>query len=453
MIKLLAATILGLSILGGGATAVPVQQTDAENRNDILIQTKTEKLTNIQWHNKKCPLSNDENSLNLFDEYSIDIDEAKRASDIYIQEEYIPFEEIIPIEYVDTYSDISLMNIGTSQEQEFIHNEGYIKFVTKAYALGYFDGKIVYHVEVTSKQEVKGFLINKQDNLIIRHGNNSVTLNHPNYPAKGERVNHREPLEPHFSSAGGGVYYTFRPGAPTTVTGDYYMVATDTTEVQPVYVHNRDWFLNSLSISVGPIGAGIKVDKGLHDIMEGTVMSLKGYSGRIEQNYYTVAPADWGFEGRYYFANEGLKYTTKTFDSFTISTERLRCGYIEEQFINLSPNRVNASDAYLELTFNEPVYEMDTYLAFWSATEGLYASDGDYAYIQYLDAEGNWKTYTDLLASDLPTSRTTPKYFECDFIDGAYGIKFVAHKNAPLTERNKGRICIGETKFTTYNMI
>ena len=46
----------------------------------------------------------------------------------------------------------------------------------------------------------------------------------------------------------------------TIVTGDYYIAPTDITEIQPVYVHNHNWFIDSLSISLGPIGVGISID-------------------------------------------------------------------------------------------------------------------------------------------------------------------------------------------------
>ena len=86
MIKLLATTILSLSILGGGATSIPIQQTKNETQNEIHIQTQTENLTNIQWHNNSHPLAKDKDSLKLFDEYSINIEEAQNSLDVYIQE-------------------------------------------------------------------------------------------------------------------------------------------------------------------------------------------------------------------------------------------------------------------------------------------------------------------------------------------------------------------------------
>lgn len=475
MIKLLVTTILGLSIVGG-TNVVPLQQAEVKNQNEILIQAKEENFTTIQWHNNQYPISKDEASLSLFSEYAIEIDDAQTASDIYIQEEYIPFEEVVPAEYVNANADIALMSIDHSQEEEFIHNNGYIKFTTKAYAIGFYDGKFVYHIEVTTEQ-LKSFMINRNDNLIIRHGNNGVTLSHQDYATKGERVTpftmynvllepisgcDKEQLTPNYSHSDSGVYYTFYTGGAswsndtttmvygnTKVTADYYLVATDVTTVQPVYVHNRDLIVNSLSISFGPIGAGVDVSEWFYDVMEGKVLTLKGYANRINQNVYTMNPTDWGFDERYYFPNEGLDYTTTMLGELTISTVRSRCGYIEGEYINLSPNRIGAGDAYLELTFSKPIYEMDTYLAFWSSSEGLYSLNGDYAYIQYKDVNGNWKTCIDLLACELPTDRTKPKYFEYDFIEGTYGIKFVAHKSNPNTNRNKGRICIGQTKFIT----
>lgn len=333
-------------------------------------------------------------------------------------------------------------------------------------------------MEVTTKQQKK-FFINHNDNLIIRHGANAVTLNLESFPASGTRftpctiywpyrpndstkADENQILTPNYSCSDSGVYYTFQAGGVdsfgdiasvvygyTTVTADYYMVATNTTEVQPVYVHNTDWFIESLSVSFGPIGVSVSTH-GTSDVMEGTTMTLKGYNSRIEHQTCTLNPADWGFDQRYYFKNEGLKYSTLNFDDFIINTERLRCGYIEEEYINLSPNRFDAGDAYLELTFSEPIYEFSTNVSFWSANENLYSTQGDYAYVQYLNKNGDWETCIDLLANNIPTNRTNQKHFEYDFIEGTYGIKYVAHKENPNTTKNRGRISIGQTKFTTY---
>lgn len=71
----------------------------------------------------------------------------------------------------------------------------------------------------------------------------------------------------------------------------------------------------------------------------------------------------------------------------------------------------------------------------------------------YLDADGNFVIGVDLLEENLLTSRTTQKHISLDTIEGTYDIKFVAHKEVPNTDRNKGRICIGEMDFMTYTLV
>ena len=95
IISLIASTILGLSMLGVSVNTIPNNSVS----NEIIVQSKDENVTNIQWHNNRYKLSNDEESLALFTEYDVDESEASRSLDVYIQEEYIPFEETIPTRY------------------------------------------------------------------------------------------------------------------------------------------------------------------------------------------------------------------------------------------------------------------------------------------------------------------------------------------------------------------
>ncbi len=468
MNKYVAGALLTISL----GMSFNVNKVNAENTN-IKIETNN-RIKQILWHNDESNLVNNEEVVSLFDTYDIDINEASNSLDVYVQEEYVEFDE----KYIK--KDIETISLNDTQTQEYLHNKGYIKFITKAYALGFYDGSIVYHIVTTTEQQ-KSFKINKKDDLIIRHGENSVTLNIDKYQAKGESCtpytiymendpsnptygNVINELSPNYSFSNGGVYYTFPGGFTssinkgvnivydnTKVTGDYYIVATDTTEVQPVYVHNRNLLFDSISISFGPIGVGITADD-WSDIMEGSPMTLKGYKSRIEQKVYEIKANDWNFDQRYYFENEGIKSSTLNIEDLSLESSRLRCGYIENEFINLSPNRYNAGDAYLEITSNLPIYEYSVNLSYWSSSEYLYPSQGDYAYIQYLDSNGNWNNYYDILSSKLSSKRKEQKEFTCDFVEGVYSIRIIAHKETPNTDRNKGRICIGNMNIVTYNI-
>lgn len=172
--------------------------------------------------------------------------------------------------------------------------------------------------------------------------------------------------------------------------------------------------------------------------------------GEINKERHTVSPYQWGFDERYYFENEGIRTKTINFNNeLDIYSERLRCGYIENEFINLSANRYNAGDAYLKLEFNKKLFELDLNMCLWGEYEGLSSADGDYAYIQYQDINGEWINSVNLLECNLPTDRKKPKFYKIYFNNGTYIIRIKCHKNNPHTVRNKGRICMGTMNFIT----
>lgn len=475
MISLITSVLLGISAI---LTTVNTQIPEDENfyKNELSMECRNDNLMSYQWHNNGFDVYQDYDSSEVFDKFNVDLEEAQVASDIYMQEEILEFDELIPRSYINENCETFSAEIEDVGPEDFIHNKGYIKFTTVAYGLGYYDGAIVYHIEVTTTQQ-KSFVINKNDDLIIRCGNNATTLNVEDYRAKGTRVTpftmilpFNEPvesdiyqeLEPDYSFESAGVYYKFGAGGTSTsdaggtflygntvVNCDYYLIATDTTAIQPVYIHDYNPLPISISISFGPIGTEISTEL-LTDVMEGKVLTLKGGADRIKYKTYSMDKESWGFDQRYYFENEGIKTSQYSFNDLVINTRRLRCGYIEEEYINLSPNRIDAGDAYLELLFNKPIYEVDFYATFWSDNEGYIPGDGDYAYVQILDDNNNWVTYMDLLEINLPTNRKKPKYLELEFIEGTSGIRFIAHKENPNTNRNKGRISLGDMKFVRY---
>ena len=176
-------------------------------------------------------------------------------------------------------------------------------------------------------------------------------------------------------------------------------------------------------------------------------MTLKGYDDRIQTSVLALQPNEYGFEPQYFFYEKNLHHNIYGWE---FDTKRLRTGYIEEQYVNLSPNRQGAGQAYLEFNFQIPVYEFSTYLSFWSEFEKYTVNDT--AYIQYKDKNGNWITILDLLNCNLPTDRTNQKHFEFEIIEGTYSIRFISNVTNATSDRNKGRICIGEMKFVNWKI-
>lgn len=167
-------------------------------------------------------------------------------------------------------------------------------------------------------------------------------------------------------------------------------------------------------------------------------------------------PSDWGFIGRYYFSNEldsthlavepERKSTTITRNGLTITTDRLRCGYIENSYVVLSPRRENAGRAYFEMNFNKTVYSFMYRVCLWSKKEKI---DG-LAVIQVKDVYGKWTTLKDIPLSQLKTKENGLTQFVEQTSNGIYGLRFEITSTATGTY-NKGRFCIDDIVFSTQS--
>lgn len=154
-------------------------------------------------------------------------------------------------------------------------------------------------------------------------------------------------------------------------------------------------------------------------------------------------PKDYGFESQYFFYE---KEKAIAYDNYIIDTRRLRTGYIEEEYINLSSRRLNAGIAYLEYNCPSYIKKLKINISFWSNAE-MYVSGLDKAEIQYLDTEGNWQKLFDLLDDiSLSTDRENQNTIYLHFPKETSTFRIYAENDA-LGDRNKGRISIGRVEI------
>lgn len=156
--------------------------------------------------------------------------------------------------------------------------------------------------------------------------------------------------------------------------------------------------------------------------------------------HITLSPAEYGFEAQYFFYEKIKEIGQGT---HTITTTRLRCGYIENEYIVLSPRRDGALTAYLAYEFNNCVYRIDVDLALWSANEFINQYNAT-AILQYKNGNGEWITCCDLLRDIvLSTDRNNPLKYSILFPEGTYEFRFYM-TSVYGADRNKGRLCIGD---------
>ena len=158
----------------------------------------------------------------------------------------------------------------------------------------------------------------------------------------------------------------------------------------------------------------------------------------------TLYPDEYNFESQYFFYE---KTSNISKNGYLINTKRLRTGYIENEYINLSSRRENAGIAYLEFYCPFFIRKIDLDISFWSSNE-LYLFDGNCALIQYMDLNANWITIFDLLNDvTLSTNRNNQNKLTVKFPKDVSNFRIYAENN-PIGDRNKGRISIKRLEIT-----
>lgn len=159
-----------------------------------------------------------------------------------------------------------------------------------------------------------------------------------------------------------------------------------------------------------------------------------------------IKPNEWGFIGRYYYqdeieADESVRYSTLEKGGMTISTDRLRCGYIRKSYLVLSPRKEGAGEAYFEMTFGQAVYSVQWSLCLWGGDEML---DGHVG-IEARYVGGGWSEIADLTddVKYLPLRGEGIHRSFYYFPSGCSGIRVTAKASAEGSS-NKGRLCMDD---------
>lgn len=167
----------------------------------------------------------------------------------------------------------------------------------------------------------------------------------------------------------------------------------------------------------------------------------------VKDNNQLIRPIDFADDfvngngqGQYFFYEKKTDITTS--DGFTFGTSRLRCGYIENEFLVLSANRANAGLAYLAMEFNINVKAINFDISLWSGIEGL--GSGDYVKLYYMDENGNWQEHMTFDIYRMSTMKDYPDNLYVEFQEATSGIKFEVYESTPSGDRNSGRVVIGD---------
>ncbi len=180
-----------------------------------------------------------------------------------------------------------------------------------------------------------------------------------------------------------------------------------------------------------------------------TYQTSKPATGVYYSEYYDFIKPDYD-QNRYILYPTSYQYTESYGDTNTkpikindlvITTERKRCGFIEGEYINLSPRKQGQGEAYISYHLNKKIYKVEVNLSLWGKSEYLNVLQSKVA-IQTLDESGNYQDKYIVDIDSLPTDRTCPNLYAFTFDYGITDFRIYV-KTFPIGTANKGRVSIG----------
>lgn len=167
----------------------------------------------------------------------------------------------------------------------------------------------------------------------------------------------------------------------------------------------------------------------------------------VDLTEVSLGSHSYGFEQAYY---SDVRIKNHVINNVSFTTERLRCGLIQGEKINLSARKKNEGSAYLEFYFDHSYIEhVALDISLWSDEEMINASNST-IFIKYVDNYGRTRTLCDLFNDiTISTDRNNQNHLEFDLPIGVRSFGIYSTAEAVGT-KNKGRVSIGDVVFQTY---
>lgn len=145
-----------------------------------------------------------------------------------------------------------------------------------------------------------------------------------------------------------------------------------------------------------------------------------------------------------YFNNENVVEIILQ-NGYRFNTRRLRCGYIEDQYLVMSAIKKtttvpDTAKAYLEFDMFDNIKLVEFDLGLWGNNEGMLTGEDDYVAIEYNNGNG-WIEQKRFRPSDLSTSKNLPWRYRV-FLKQGVQFRFVVNARPRISDRNKGRVVL-----------
>lgn len=186
------------------------------------------------------------------------------------------------------------------------------------------------------------------------------------------------------------------------------------------------------------------------DILNDATMGIISYSINYN-NCYTIRALDFAEEfvnayggGQYFFHSIAEPVVAQ--NERIISTNRLRCSFIENEYLVLSPKRSGAGRAYLDISLPHSASKITFDASLWSYNEDHSSENFK---IQYFE-NNNWVDHLEYDLTKFSKSKNNLKTYNVLLPKNVTEFRFLAEHQNPEGNNNKGRIVLDNLKFE-YN--
>lgn len=262
-----------------------------------------------------------------------------------------------------------------------------------------------------------------------------------------------------------GEYNWYKFTAPTTGFYDFY------TEGQDIDTFGELFYIPVPAQSIFGRNAfdddsGVEENFNIHfflDKGQTVFIRVRGYYWLSQQSYsfkvnltneylsYTLLASDFSSfvnnsgQGQYFFYEKQKKLEFE--NGLKMNTRRLRCSYIENQFLVLSANRENAGKAFLELEFEKSLKAIQFNIGLWSSIEAITSANST-VFLQYKTENGEWITAMEFMKIGMHEGKYNLDSFYVPFENAdVFSIRFIVNVTNPGGDRNKGRVVLDNLTF------
>ena len=152
-------------------------------------------------------------------------------------------------------------------------------------------------------------------------------------------------------------------------------------------------------------------------------------------------------QGQYFFDEKSETVTSSA--GYTFETNRLRCSYIENEFLVLSANRNNAGTAFLEFKLTNNIKKINLDISLWGPNENF--TEGDKMALQIpqvnLNGQIEWIDHKVFDIFSLSTLKSYPDNYNILFPENISRFRIIVIKENPSGNSNKGRVVLDNISF------